>query len=132
MKTCTHIFVKGKPISNCGVLQWGVLSEEFKQAEILGQMNLCMHAHLLSHVQLFVTPWTPEAHQGPLSMGFSRQEYWSGLPCPPLGDLPHPGIEPATPASPSLQEDSLLLSHCRSPNDLVVPCEKQGSLRKPY
>ena len=36
------------------------------------------------------------AHQAPLSMGFSRQEYWSGLPCPPLGDLPSPGIEPVS------------------------------------
>ena len=44
-----------------------------------------------SHVQLFATIWTA-AHQVPLSMGFSRQEYCSGLPCPPLGDLPHPGI----------------------------------------
>ena len=42
---------------------------------------------------LFVTPWTI-AHQAPLSMGFSRQEYWSGLPCPPPGDLPNPGIKP--------------------------------------
>ena len=45
-----------------------------------------------SHVQLFVTPWTM-AHHSPLSMGFSRQEYWSGLPCLPPGDCPHPGIE---------------------------------------
>ena len=44
------------------------------------------------HVQLSVTPWT--SHQAPLSMGFSRQESWSGLPCPPPGDLPHAGIEP--------------------------------------
>ena len=44
-----------------------------------------------SHVRLFVTPWTVACHT-PLSMGFSRQEYWSGLPCPPLGDLPNPGI----------------------------------------
>ena len=43
-----------------------------------------MHACLLSHVQLVVTPWTV-AHQAALSMGFSRQEYWSGLACPPLG-----------------------------------------------
>ena len=46
-----------------------------------------------SHVRLFATLWTV-AHQAPLSMGFSRQEYWSGLPCPPLGGLPNPGIEP--------------------------------------
>ena len=46
-----------------------------------------------SHVQLFATLWTA-AHQAPLSMGFSRQEYWSWLPCPPSGDLPDPGIKP--------------------------------------
>ena len=47
-----------------------------------------------SPVQLFLTPWTV-AHQAPLSMGFSRQEYWKGLPFPSPGDLPNPGIEPA-------------------------------------
>ena len=46
-----------------------------------------------SHVGLFATPWTA-AFQAPLSMGFSGQEHWSGLPCPPPGDLPNPGIEP--------------------------------------
>ena len=54
-----------------------------------------------NHVQLFVIQWTI-AHQAPLSMGFPRQEYWSGLPGPPPGDLPHPRIEPKTPMSPSL------------------------------
>ena len=49
----------------------------------------------LSHVRLFVTPWTV-AHQAPPSMEVSRQEFWSGLPCPP-GDLPDPGIEPESP-----------------------------------
>ena len=58
---------------------------------------------LLSHVQLFVTPWTV-AHQAPLSMEFSMQEYWSGLSFPSPGDLPDPEIEPA------LQMDSLPLS----------------------
>jgi len=53
---------------------------------------------VLSHVQLFATLWTV-AHQAPPSMGFSRQEYWSGLPCPPPGDLPDPGIKPTSPAS---------------------------------
>ena len=52
---------------------------------------------------LFVTPWTV-AHQAPLSMGLSRQEYWSGLSCPPPGNLPNQGIEPR---SPTLQADSL-------------------------
>ena len=48
---------------------------------------------MLSCVQLFATPWTV-AHQAPLSMRFSRQEYWSRLPCPPPGGLPNPGIKP--------------------------------------
>ena len=56
---------------------------------------------MLSCVQLFGTPWTV-ARQAPLSMGFSRQEYWSRLPFLPPGDLPDPGIEPAFPASPAM------------------------------
>ena len=62
-----------------------------------------MKVKLLSRVQLFATPWTV-AYQAPLSMGFSRQEYWSGLPFPSPGDLPSPGIEPG---SPTLQADAL-------------------------
>ena len=54
-----------------------------------------------SRVQLFVTLWTV-ARQAPLSMGSSRQEYWSGLPCPPPGDLPNPGIKPTSLESPAL------------------------------
>ena len=54
-----------------------------------------------SHVQLFATPWTV-AQQSPLSVGFPRQEYWKGLPCPPPGDLPNPGIKPASLMSPAL------------------------------
>ena len=50
---------------------------------------------------IHVTPWTV-ACQASLSMGFSRQEYWSGLPFPPLGNLPNPGIEPASLSSPAL------------------------------
>ena len=56
---------------------------------------------LLSHVQLIETPWTV-AHKFPLSMVFSQQEYWSGFPCPPPGDLPDPGVEPASLMSPAL------------------------------
>ena len=52
---------------------------------------------LLSRVQLFATPWTV-AYQDPPSMGFSRKEYWSGLPFHSPGDLPDPGIEPGSPA----------------------------------
>ena len=57
----------------------------------------------LSRVRLFVTPWTV-AYQASPSMGFSRQEYWSGLPFPSPGDLPDPGIQPGSPA---LEGDTL-------------------------
>ena len=63
-----------------------------------------------SHIQLFVTLWIV-ARRVPLSMGFSRQEYWSGLPCPPPGELPDPRIKPVSPVAPALQADSLPLSH---------------------
>ena len=59
-------------------------------------MHACMDAQLLSHVQLFATPWTI-AHQAHLSMEFSRQEYWSGLPFLRPGDRPNPGIRPVSP-----------------------------------
>ena len=65
----------------------------------------------------FVTPWTI-ARQAPLSMGFPRQEYWSGLPFASPGNLPDPGIEPTSPA---LQADSLSLSHQGNPFMPVVP-----------
>ena len=68
------------------------------------RLYLC--ALSLSRVQLFATPWTV-AHQAPLSMGFPKQEYWSGLPFPPPGDLPNPGIKPTSPVSSALQADSL-------------------------
>ena len=69
-----------------------------------------------SQVRLFVTLWTI-ARQASLSMGLSRQEYCSGLPCPPPGDLPDPGI---TPMFPALQADSLLLSHFGKPLDIHI------------
>ena len=64
-------------------------------------IHACVHAKLLQCVWLFVTLWTM-AHQTPLSMEFSGNEYWSGLPFPPPGDLPDPGIEPASVTSPAL------------------------------
>ena len=66
-------------------------------------MYACILSHF-SHVQLFVTPQTI-TYQAPLSMEFSRREYWNGLPFPSPGDLPDPGIEHGSPA---LQADSLL------------------------
>ena len=58
-------------------------------------MCVCVRAQSLSHVQLFVAPWTV-ACQPPLPMDFSRQEYWRGIPFPPRGDLPDPGIKPTS------------------------------------
>ena len=66
-------------------------------------MYMCMLSRF-SCIQLFETLWTV-APQVPLSLGFSGQEYWSGLPCPSPGDFPAPGIE-STSASPALQADS--------------------------
>ena len=59
-------------------------------------MDVCTCVFNCSVVSESLTPWTA-AHQAPLSMGFSRQEHWSGWPCPPPGDLPNPGIEPRSP-----------------------------------
>ena len=60
-----------------------------------------MPANCFGYVQLFATPWTV-ARQAPLSMGFSRQEYWSGLPCPLLGNFSNPGVKPVSLMSPAL------------------------------
>ena len=76
----------------------------WEEGNLTGQSALLSR---FSHVQLFLTLWTI-ALQAPLSMGFSRQENWSGLPCPPPGDLPDSGTEPKSPASSALQAGSLL------------------------
>ena len=76
-------------------------------------------AKLFSRVQLFVTPWTV-ACQASLSMGFSRQKYWSGLPFPSPGDLLDPRTESASPA---LQADSLPLSHLGNLFILFLICK---------
>ena len=62
----------------------------------------------------FATPWTIVC-QAPLSTGVARQEYWRGLPFPSPGDLPNPGIEPVSPATPALQVGFVLLNHSGSP-----------------
>ena len=77
---------------------------------------VCVCAQSLSHAQLFANLWTVDC-QAPLSMGFPRQEYWSGLPFAPPGDLPNPGIELMSPA---LKVDFLPLSYRGSPNNNVL------------
>ena len=84
---------------------------------------------LLSRVQVFETPWMV-AYQAPWSMGFSRQEYWSGLPFPTPGELPNPGIEPGSPA---LQTDALLsepLGGQRRKNSTLKPGKKRPQKKK--
>ena len=83
-----------------------------------------LNACVFSHIQLIVTSWTL-ARQAPLSMWFSRQEYWSGLPFPPPGDLPDPGIEPKSPVSPALQLASL-------PTDLLGSHSSNGLAFFPF
>ena len=77
-------------------------SHEFYVMTIPNSLHACMLG-CFCHVGLFTTPWTI-AHQAPLSRGFSRQEYWRGLPYPPPGDLPDPGIEPTSLRSPALAD----------------------------
>ena len=72
-----------------------------EREEELKSLLMKVKVKLLSRVRLFATPWTG-ACQAPLSMGFFRQEYWSGLPFPPPGDLPNPGTEPMSLESPAL------------------------------
>ena len=74
---------------------------------------MCMHTQLLHRVQLLVTPWTV-ACQGPLSVEYFRQEYWSGLPFPPPGDLPTQWLNL------HWQVDSLALCHLGSLKSLIV------------
>ena len=90
------------------------IAESLVQQRRTQRGETCACAFVLSRVRLFVTPWIV-ACPAPLSMEFSRQEHWSQLPFPPPGDLPNPGIEPASVAVPAWQGDSLLLSPQGSP-----------------
>ena len=83
-------------------------------------MFMCVFS-CFSHVQLFATLWTV-ACQAALSMGFSRQGYSSGLPCPLPGDLSNPGFEPTSLETPVLQVDSLLAELPGKPNHLILSC----------
>ena len=89
-------------------------------------MGVKVKVKSLSHVQLFVNPWTV-AHQAPLSIGFSRQEYWSGLPCPSPGDLPNPGIKPRSPA---LQADALTSEPAKGVSDGLQDVGRRENGRK--
>ena len=99
-------FASAQLLSNCGAECAGsvVAPQELSCSEACDILVPCeVKVKSLSCVQLFATPW-PVAYQAPLSMGFSRREYWTGLPFPSTEDLPNPGIEPESPA---LRADAL-------------------------
>ena len=92
----THtVLAKSQPTRSIP-LSWSLQSAGGCRHEVCA----CVLSHF-SHVQLLATLWTV-AHQDPLSMRFFRQEYWSGLPCPPPGDFPNPEIKPMSLTSPAL------------------------------
>ena len=84
----------------CSVIYMCVYIHIYIYTRVYTYTCVCV-CSVASHVHLFATPWTV-ACQAPLSMGFARQEYWSGLSCPPPGHLPHPGTELESPMSPAL------------------------------
>ena len=95
---------------------------------------VCELSHF-SRVRLFAALWTV-AQQAPLSMEFSRQEYWSGLPLPPAGDLPNPGIKPRSPMSPALTGRFFTTSATweaprNGESQLLSPCAHEITLPKP-
>ena len=81
------------PTLTCVHISWDLVKKWILVHQAVG-----VFCSVLSRVWLFATPWTV-AQQAPLSMGFPRQEYWSGLPSPAPGDLPDPGVGPAAPVS---------------------------------
>ena len=87
----------GKHIINSFTFQDRFINQTYK-TRIKPRIWVCLHAQSLSHVRLFATPWTV-ACQAPLSLKFSRQEYWCGLPFPPSRDLPNRGIKHGSPVS---------------------------------
>ena len=87
-----------------------ITTVQFSNSAKLAFIIVYMCALVLSFIQLFATPWTV-AHQAPLSLGFSRQEYWNGLPFPPPGNLPNPGIESTSLTYPALA-GTFFFYHC--------------------
>ena len=91
-----------------------LFSSSLSAIRVVSSVYLKVKVKSLSRVRLFATPWTV-AYQAPLPMGFSRQEYWSGLPFPSPGDLPDPGIEPGSSA---FQADALTSEPPGKPNSI--------------
>ena len=116
-------------------LQFFFLMENNKHWQGYGNWTLSTLLVLFVHACLVmsdsVTPWTM-AHQAPLSMAFSRQHYWSRLPRPPPENLPDPGVKPAFPESPELQQILYPLSHLGSPYIAGGNVKWCSHCRKPF
>ena len=101
-----HFFILQRTVSD------GLKSHPYSYIRVRGSTLTLVRVGVLSHfscVQPFAAPWAV-AHQAPLSTEFSRQEYWSGLPCPHLADFPNPGIKPVSLMSPALAGGSFTTS----------------------
>ena len=96
-----------------------ILHDTEERADVKGIIRVCRGDLVTKLCLTLSTPWTV-AHQPPLSVGFPRQEHWSGLPFPSPGDLPDPGIKPRSP--PALQADSLLTEPLRKPTSVQGLC----------
>ena len=101
----------------------GNYAKDFTSIHHLVFKTMCAWVCVLSHFRLFVTPWT-------VSMGFSWQKYWSGLPFPPPGDLLDPGIKPESPVSPALQADSLPTEPLGRPETNIMLSVNYISIKK--
>ena len=118
-----HVDVWQKPTQYCKkiILQ---LKENNSKKVCAVNLILCSHVCMLSHA--LCNPWTV-ALQAPLSMGFSRQEYWNRLPCPPSDDLPNSGIEPVTLMSPALASRFFTTSTTLEAPFVIPPLYPQNS-----
>ena len=119
-------FMKMKKPKDGERITWKDLKEQTQKLVVFSDF---------SHVHLFAT-LRPEAHQAPLSMGFFRQEHWSGLPCPPPEDLPNLGIEPVSLTSPALADrffttSATLEVHTTSVT-ITVPTSHSGNPHKSW
>ena len=110
---------------SASVVMWPALVVTSSYKDRAHLTPVCVSTQSLSRVRLFVTLWTVGAHQAPLSMGFSRPEYWGGLPCPPPGDLSDVGIESESPVAPALQAESPVAPALQADS---LPLSHQGSL----
>ena len=106
-----------QPLNSCVSLE----NTFYTLIEYLCSLFMLLFSRSTKYVRVFATPWTVTC-QAPLSMGFSEQEYWSGLPCPSPGDLPDPGIKRG---SPTLQADSLPSEPPENPSLFIAVNKKR-------